>query len=147
LPAWNIYRLIESIAHFGTEVALGGRKNRWWMLMAGTDGKMRILKVPDRGNLPVQAFPEPGQKIKHGCSLRMVEFPNGSKVFLDSRGLLHFKSSDPNLPEVSLVLADGEVAGWTSDGHVCGPSFFFAGQNSFDPPGVFKRLMNISASS
>jgi len=75
-----------------------------------------------------------------GCTLQVAEWPSGSKAFLDSRGLLHLKSHDPSLAEVSLVLSDGEVAGWTSDGYVCGPSFFFDDQRPSNPQRVFNRI-------
>jgi hypothetical protein len=73
--------------------------------------------------------------------LYSARLPTGSRAFLDSRGLLHLKSGARNLPEISLVLADGEVAGWTSDGFVCGPPFFFEGSYNSDPRSVFERLL------
>jgi hypothetical protein len=39
------------------------------------------------------------------------------------------------------VLADGEVAGWTSDGHVCGPQFFFDRPIRPDSKAVHERIM------
>jgi hypothetical protein len=77
--------------------------------------------------------------------LQVSEIGGGSRIFLDSRGILHFKSSNPDLPEVSLVLTDGEVAGWTSDGRVCGPLFFFEGPVISDPRAVFERIMSFVA--
>jgi hypothetical protein len=108
-------------------------------------GKLRISKLPIPANISAEhKFSEQRQKAKHGCTLRAAELTNGSKVFLDSRGLLHFKSSNPDVPEVSVVLADGEVAGWTSDGCVCGPSFFFDGDYASAPAGIFKRILEIA---
>jgi hypothetical protein len=77
--------------------------------------------------------------------LQTAQFPNGSKIFLDSRGLLHLKSYDADCPEVSLVLADGEVAGWASDYHVCGPAFFFEGTYDSEPKAVFESIMGFLA--
>ncbi|HZZ71737.1 MAG TPA: hypothetical protein VFE24_05760 [Pirellulales bacterium] len=59
-----------------------------------------------------------------GFQLHRVEFPEGSSAVLDSRGLLHLKSSDSNLSECTLVLREGACAGWCSDGRVWGPSYF-----------------------
>ena len=87
--------------------------------------------------LPFSPMPIPPNL---GCTLQVAEWPNGSKAFLDSRGLLHLKSHDPSLAEVSLILSDGEVAGWTSDGYVCGPSFFFEDQRPSNPQKVFHRV-------
>jgi len=53
---------------------------------------------------------------------------------------LHLKSYDPAIPEISLVLADGMVAGWTSSGQLCGPQFFFEGSRTYDPYVVADRV-------
>jgi hypothetical protein len=143
LPNWNLYRVIASIAPYYNGVAFCGRSGKWRGLALDDIGTLRISALPSTVNvLPGVAFQEQARKTSHGCTLQTAEFPGGSKVFLDSRGLMHFKSSDPALPEVSIVMADGEVAGWTSDGYVCGPSFFFDGPHISDPTSVFDRLMN-----
>ena len=61
-----------------------------------------------------------------GCRLQVAQWPNGSRAFLDSRGLLHLKSHDPAIAEISLVLQEGDAAGWASDGFLAGPPFFGA---------------------
>ena len=61
--------------------------------------------------------------------LTVAGWADGSRAFLDSRGMLHLKSSDPAVPEVTLVLANDRLAGWASDGTAFGPPFFFG-----DPP-------------
>lgn len=58
--------------------------------------------------------------------LRVARFSDGSRIFFDSRGLLHLKSSDPTMPEISLVLNDRNVTGWSSDGKQFGLSYFIA---------------------
>jgi hypothetical protein len=144
-PTWNIYRSIESVAAGEGGVLMGTRKNRWWRLVLEGDAKMRILHQPaaEIGGRNVQSFPAQRPKTRYGCTLCSVQLANGAKVFLDSRGLLHFKSQNPDVPEVSVILSDGEVAGWTSDGCVCGPRFFFDGPYSPDPPAVYQRLLKI----
>jgi hypothetical protein len=52
---------------------------------------------------------------------------DGSEAVLDSRGLLHLRSSDSAIPEVTIVLVLGKVsAAWAADGKVAG-SFYFTG--------------------
>jgi len=51
-----------------------------------------------------------------GCQLQVAQWPNGSRIFLDSRGLIHLRSHDPAVAEVTLVLHEGEAVGWCSDG-------------------------------
>jgi hypothetical protein len=143
LPNWNLYRVVESIAPYYNGVAFSGRSGKWRGLALDDNGTLRISGLPSTVNvLPGVAFQEQARKTSHGCTLQTAEFSDGSKVFLDSRGLIHFKSSYPTVPEVSIVLADGEVVGWSSDGYVCGPSFFFDGPHVSDPKSVFERLMN-----
>jgi hypothetical protein len=140
LQQWNVYRVIEAIGWINSTVALRGRKERWRLFVHGEDGKFKITDAPS----PLvirnrETFKAPRQS-GYGCAVSVALYSNGSKVFLDSRGLLHFKSSDPKLPEVSLVLADGEIAGWTSDGHVCGPQFFFDTPIMSEPKRVFEHV-------
>jgi len=49
----------------------------------------------------------------------------GGEAMLDSRGLLHLKSSNPEIPEISILLVvDQATACWCSDGVVSGPDYF-----------------------
>jgi hypothetical protein len=53
------------------------------------------------------------------------KWDDGSEAIIDSRGLLHLKSSDPSIPEISIVLVTGAcIAFWASDGIVAGASYF-----------------------
>lgn len=58
------------------------------------------------------------------ASLRVATWADGSRAWLDPRGLLHLRSSDGSIPECSIVLAEGETAGWAADGRVFGPKYF-----------------------
>jgi len=50
---------------------------------------------------------------------------DGSKVVADSRGLLHLRSSDKTIPEITIVMVMGKpTACWAADGRVCGGSYF-----------------------
>lgn len=128
LPIRNLFRVIDCIAPLPDGIALRGRKGRWRTITLDSGNRER-MHLRDAGlglGTPVgMPFPDQPVHTDHACTLRAAKWPNGSRVFLDSRGLLHFKSHDPMLPEVSLVMADGEVAGWTSMGACCGPDFFF----------------------
>lgn len=149
MPNWNIYRIVDSIASLRDGIAFVGRRHRCRKLTLTGQNKLQISEVPAHESNDFQAkltFSGQVKKTNLGCSLQIIEHPSGSKVFLDSRGLLHLKSYDPNVPEISLVLSDGEVAGWTSDGHVCGPSFFFEGPYTSEPSKVFERMMQFLSS-
>ncbi len=58
-----------------------------------------------------------------GYRLHQAVWKDGSRAILDSRGLLHLKSSDASIPEVTLVLSELEVAIWVSDGRMWGSSY------------------------
>jgi hypothetical protein len=142
LPNWNLYRIIDLIRDFGgSQLAFCGRKGVWRSILFA-EQRIFIRKENPGGwpnLLPLSFSPLP-VPASLGCSLQVAEWSNGSKAFLDSRGMLHLKSHDPSLAEISLVLSDGEVAGWTSDGYVCGPSFFFEDQRPSNPQKVFRRI-------
>src|SRR5207302_6843078 len=50
-----------------------------------------------------------------GYRLSVATWRDGSRAYLDSRGLLHLTSSDSAIPELTLVLTEGTMAGWCSD--------------------------------
>jgi hypothetical protein len=79
--------------------------------------------------------------------LAVAAWPDGTRIWLDGRGLLHLRSSDPRQPEVTLVLVcDKPVAGWTSDGKVWGTPYFTGLERaSRAPDDVVRFLQTISA--
>jgi len=144
LPTWNLYRALDIIAVHPEGLAFKGRSGHWRTLRWRA-GKIRIGSMPESevSQLgPQVAFAAEWRRTPQ-ASLRAAELPGGTLVFLDSRGLLHFKAADTDVAEVSLVLADREVAGWTSDGVMCGNPYFLHGKTDSDPAGVFERLQEI----
>jgi hypothetical protein len=64
--------------------------------------------------------------ISH-TNLRFTKFvwSDGSEVLIDSRGLMHLRSSDKLLPEITIVMIMGKTtACWAADGRVCGSVYF-----------------------
>ncbi len=59
-----------------------------------------------------------------GYTLRAATWKDGSRAVLDSRGMLHLRSSETAIPELTLVLCAGALAGWCADGRWCGPPYF-----------------------
>jgi hypothetical protein len=57
-------------------------------------------------------------------NLKYARWDDGSIAWLDSRGLLHLRSSDKGIPELTIVLNSGLLGGWCSDGGMFGHSFF-----------------------
>ena len=56
-----------------------------------------------------------------------------ARIFLDSRGMIHIVSSDKKLPQLTLVLCDGAMAGWTSDGRTFGRAYFLPDKATDEP--------------
>lgn len=71
-------------------------------------------------------------------------WPDGSEAVIDSRGLLHLKSSDASLPEISIVLALGKTtACLATDGTLCGSGYFLNTKESavIPAPDFYKRYI------
>lgn len=84
-------------------------------------------------------------KTPCGYSLTRATWDDGSEAFLDSRGLLHLKSSDRSIPEVTMVLhEEGPTAGWSSNGRYWGNSYFI-GDHQPEVPALENHLATITA--
>lgn len=59
-----------------------------------------------------------------GYRLQTARWEDGSQAWIDSRGLLHLRSSHPRLPEATLVLEPQDISGWCSDGRRWGSEYF-----------------------
>ena len=83
---------------------------------------------PDSSNISADEsfyLPQFSQNKKLRFSLR--RFKDDSEVQVDPRGLVHLKSADPSLPQVTLVFVSGcNTACWASDGKYCGEHYFHA---------------------
>ncbi|KAF0177789.1 MAG: Uncharacterized protein FD161_2233 [Limisphaerales bacterium] len=149
LPIWNLYRVVEHLALTDAgRLHFLGRKGQWRSIQRETFSETNRLRIC--ASRPTDADHQRSPKLspqpvppEHGCTLHVATWLGGGQVFHDSRGLLHFKSQDATLAEVTLVLADGEVAGWTSDGHVCGPQFFLPEGRTSEPEAVHQCLEHI----
>jgi hypothetical protein len=77
--------------------------------------------------------------------LQVAEFKGGSRAFLDSRGLLHLKSSDTSIPEVAVVITDGSTALWSSDGRISGPPVFVGDAECADSDRIHDHVRAFAA--
>ncbi|MGD9128744.1 MAG: hypothetical protein PVH19_15315, partial [Planctomycetia bacterium] len=76
-----------------------------------------------------------------GFQLTVATWDDGSQAFLDSRGMLHLKSSDVSVPEVSIVLNDGVLSGWCSDGRLWGQPYCLGDEASAPTRAVFDETI------
>jgi hypothetical protein len=90
------------------------------------------MKLVHKGKKPIPRVISTASAI---VSIEGVENPNirftrftwkdGSTALGDSRGLLHLKSSNPSLPEVTIIMIHNKpLAAWASDGTVTGMDYF-----------------------
>ena len=142
----DILRSVEAIAALPDGLAFLSERGHWWKLRMDSIGKIR-LEGPIREQLPVTPcrFGSEAEHVDLRCSLRRANLPNGSKAWLDNRGLVHLKSHDPDVPELSLMLSLYEVAAWSSDGKNSGPIHFFATPHPPMPSEIFAHLMQFRA--
>ena len=91
------------------------------------------------------AFAQSGRPPRTGYDLRVATWADGSRVYLDSRGMVHLKSADPDLPELTLVLHDGATAAWSTDGCRHGPPFFQGEASVMDGRPMFKTVQRFAA--
>jgi hypothetical protein len=98
-----------------------------------------------------RSFGPPWKVFKASHPLRLARWDDGSAAMIDRRGILHLKSSAPDLPEVSIVLAeeevmeydqrDFEVAGWCSDGRRWGNPTFLLEEPNTDPHAIYHEVL------
>jgi len=59
-----------------------------------------------------------------GYTLKVAEWSDGSRAWLDSRCLLHLRSANRDVPEATIVLAEGRLCGWSEEGGYFGTAYF-----------------------
>jgi hypothetical protein len=74
--------------------------------------------------------------------MHMATWDDGSRAFLDGRGMIHLKSSDRGLPELSIALTSRGVAAWSSDGRVGGSSYLLGDDVTTTAPAYFLNLVS-----
>jgi hypothetical protein len=73
--------------------------------------------------------------------LSRATWNDGSRAWLDSRGLLHLVSSDPAISEMTFVLQEGTMAGWCSNGGSWGSKYFEVEPGSITPDRVYFQIL------
>jgi hypothetical protein len=76
-----------------------------------------------------------------GCHLAVATWRDGSKAWLDSRGLLHLRSSDTKIPEFSLTLSNLRPAAWSAEGVMAGSAYFTGEGHREAHKGYFADLL------
>ena len=99
---------------FVLQAPTGSSGSLWWVRKSSRQPVRAV--AAGAGSVPGSANPQ--------VQLLRRRWADGSECVLDSRGLLHLRSTDPALPEVTLLLTlNWAVAAWAADGSVCGPPY------------------------
>jgi hypothetical protein len=139
----NLRNHFLTVGATGSRLVLESRRRRFvWVDLENPD---RLVLKPAADDATVYwesrefvpAPGPPGAKYR----LQVATFPDGSKVFLDSRGLLHLKSSDRAIPEATIVLFDQSLAVWCSNGKTCGSKFFLGMQERATAEEIWETVL------
>lgn len=84
--------------------------------------KTMAVQTPKPGKLVgEQKIPEYYPQLRFSC----FHWADGSEIIIDPRGLVHLRSSDKYLPEITIVMISARTtACWASDGATTGPVYF-----------------------
>ncbi len=112
------------------EICLGSQKGAWTRITLFAHSCL-VLKSMCGTVLAPEAVRDfapmalPGQP---GFSLRLAQWPDGRRAWLDDRGMLHLRCADRKAPEVTIMLSDDGLTVWSSDRLMGGSAFFTGGQ-------------------
>jgi len=102
-------RVVSSAAALSPQLRLSGK--------GSDDGVLRDVVPVNKDQEALTANPL--------LLFRRFVWPNGSTALVDPCGLLHLRSADASVPEITLVLVLNQPsAAWAADGSVCGPEYF-----------------------
>lgn len=121
------------------------KSGAWLDVFHNSGGALQLVDTIDTtdGTLQTDAreFSAVSCPYRLGCTLKVARWPGGSVAWLDSRGLLHLRSSNPKVPELTLALShQAALAGWSSSGVCCGPEFFLGEKTTGDVKAVHDIL-------
>lgn len=114
-------------------------KGNWWGFEFGPLGGWLNLRPHSTTALNVFAFEQfkwPGSPYH----FRRTTLPNGTQVWLDSRGLLHLLPADGGV-EATIVLDEKHLAGWCSDGTLWGDPYYTGADDAGDPLGIWRSRL------
>jgi hypothetical protein len=124
------------------EIALISRRDQPWPIVFEVGQRtIRFPKTPLTGLLLEKVAFARLEEQDRGYTLDVAQWPDGSRAWLDSRGLLHLQSSDRAIPQCTLILTDGPMAGWLEDGSVFGPDYWLQGQRAISEREVFHEVL------
>ena len=111
----------------------------WDVACVNGDIRLRQAKTAPEWHSKI-TFESASNRSGNRIRLKVAKWDDGSKIWLDSRGLLHLRSSNLDIPEVSLVLTEKPISGWCNDGNVFGLTQYI-GVNTKSSQQVFNEVI------
>ena len=130
-PERGMRTRFTSIAVSPGRIQLVSRNGTRWEIVCENDATLVLKGYSDPYGLD-EDFESVSMPGVCGFSMKVARWSDGRRAWLDDRGMLHLRCADRHPPEVSIVLCEGALAAWSSDGLWCGPKFFI-GQRAASP--------------
>ena len=139
-PAMGVRARFARIAVASGKIRLYSENGAEWDLECHDD---RLLIAKGKEPLLTQAmsFETMAAKTPTGISAKVARWPDGRTAWLDRNGMLHLRCADRTRPEVTIVLCDGALAAWSSDGHWHGRKFFIGTHESSPAAELWRRIL------
>ena len=102
---------------------------------------IQLQYVSKAASVPQVRFTECSVPEGMGIKLQRAELADGAEVFIDSRGLLHLRDADRKLPEVTLVLDENHISGWSNAGGVWGEKYYTGREKDSLPEGTCREFL------
>lgn len=137
----GLRKRFRGISLDGTKVILHtGRSNEVLHLVADITDQAFCLRATKTEVEPI-LFKEIGGPANSRIVLKEAVWPDGSRIILDSRGLLHFVSTAAEVEDFSVILAGaGRLSLWAASFGGVGDPYYFNGE-PLGKAGDFAQLM------
>jgi hypothetical protein len=104
----------------GQLAMISGKSKKLWKLVLKDSGQLAWQQSMGSETISQDSFVSLQKQKTYNSWYSAADFGNGRKVVLDKRGVLHLLSGRQSLPELAIVIRDGNTAAWASDGQRCG---------------------------
>ena len=131
----------RGVSFSGTKVVLHTKRTNQQLVVGYHEATQTLCFRPIQTDLEPELFrpiegPE-GSRLE----LREVCWPDGSRMVLDPRGLLHFGSPARDAGEFTLILSDrGPLSAWVSGSGSVGDPYYFVEVPTLAPQALDKRM-------
>lgn len=123
---YNMYRQVKTI-----KVSPSGRLAINHMELRHNSNKLSLESWTTVNNISPNLTGQ--ERTIPGTQIRITRYVlnNGVEAWMDTRGLLHFRSQDPNVREITLVVIQNKpTACWAADGACCGYEYFIGDKHT-----------------